>query len=56
MSEGVQNKNHHQPPRYSVPERGSKAWRSIYTLRTAVERVIAYLKEFFQLNNNRSAR
>lgn len=35
----------------SVPARGSKAWKTIYKRRTAVERVIAYLKEFFQLNN-----
>lgn len=39
--------------RYSAPARGSKAWKTIYKRRTAVERVIAYLKEFFQLNNIR---
>ena len=39
--------------RYTAPARGSKAWKSIYNRRTAVERVNAYLKEFFQLNNVR---
>ena len=39
--------------RYSAPARGSKAWQIIYNKRTAVERVNAYLKEFFQLNNVR---
>lgn len=37
--------------RYTAPARGSKTWQSIYNRRTAVERVNAYLKEFFQLNN-----
>src|SRR5699024_3877054 len=36
--------------KYTAPARGSKAWQSIYNRRTAVERVNAYLKEFFQLN------
>src|SRR5699024_2638388 len=39
--------------KYTAPTRGSKAWQSIYNRRTAVERVNAYLKEFFQLNNVR---
>src|SRR5699024_9165442 len=39
--------------KYTAPARGSKAWKSIYNHRTAVERVNAYLKEFFQLNNVR---
>ncbi|MEC0665474.1 IS1182 family transposase [Priestia flexa] len=39
--------------RYTAPARGSKAWKTIYKQRSAVERVIAYLKEFFQLNNVR---
>src|SRR5699024_49015 len=39
--------------KYTAPARGSKAWQSIYNRRTAVERVNAYLKEFFQLNNVR---
>src|SRR5690625_668819 len=38
---------------YTAPARGSKAWQTIYNRRTAVERVNAYLKEFFQLNNVR---
>jgi len=38
---------------YTAPARGSKAWQTIYNRRTAVERVNAYLKEFFQLNNLR---
>ena len=39
--------------RYTAPARGSNAWKKVYNLRTAVERVNAYLKEFFQLNNVR---
>src|SRR5690606_27386852 len=39
--------------KYTAPARGSKAWKKIYKRRTAVERVNAYLKEFFQLNNVR---
>lgn len=39
--------------RYTAPARGSKVWKEIYKERTAVERVIGYLKEFFQLNNIR---
>src|SRR5699024_5613995 len=39
--------------KYTAPARGSKAWQKIYNKRTAVERVNAYLKEFFQLNNVR---
>ena len=39
--------------RYTAPARGSKTWQDIYKKRTAIERVIAYLKEFFQLNNVR---
>ncbi len=36
--------------RYSAPARGSQTWEELYNQRTAVERVHAYLKEFFQLN------
>lgn len=39
--------------RYTAPARGSKRWKEIYKQRTAVERVNAYLKEFFQLNQIR---
>lgn len=39
--------------RYSAPARGSQKWEELYNQRTAVERVNAYLKEFFQLNNVR---
>ncbi|MFB7305541.1 MULTISPECIES: IS1182 family transposase [Bacillati] len=39
--------------RYTAPARGSQAWKNIFKRRTAVERVNAYLKEFFQLNNVR---
>jgi len=39
--------------RYTAPARGSKAWETIYKRRSAVERVNAYLKGFFQLNNVR---
>lgn len=39
--------------KYSAPARGSQVWKNIFKRRTAVERVNAYLKEFFQLNNVR---
>jgi transposase len=39
--------------KYTAPARGSKSWKTIYKRRTAVERVNAYLKEYFQLNNVR---
>ncbi|MFC0475004.1 transposase [Robertmurraya beringensis] len=39
--------------KYTAPARGSKTWKTIFKRRTAVERVNAYLKEYFQLNNVR---
>lgn len=39
--------------RYTAPARGSKAWKTIFKSRTAVERVNAYLMMYFQLNNVR---
>ncbi|MFC0477109.1 transposase [Robertmurraya beringensis] len=39
--------------RYTAPARGSKTWKTIFKTRTAVERVNAYLKLYFQLNNVR---
>src|SRR5699024_3642583 len=39
--------------RYTAPARGSVAWKKRFKKRTAVERVNAYLKEFFQLDNVR---
>ena len=39
--------------RYSAPARGSKAWNERYKERSSVERVIGYLKEYYQLNNVR---
>ncbi len=39
--------------KYSALGRGSEAWKQRYNQRTAVERVNAYLKEFFQLKNVR---
>ncbi|WP_121603749.1 transposase [Virgibacillus sp. Bac332] len=39
--------------KYTNPARGSKKWDELYKERTAVERVNAYLKEFFGLNNVR---
>lgn len=39
--------------RYSAPARGSSAWKERYKERSSVERVIGYLKEYFQLNNVR---
>lgn len=42
--------------KYTSPARGSKVLNTIYNRRTAVERVNAYLKEWFQLNNVRYRR
>ncbi|MFI2859286.1 transposase [Paenibacillus sp. JSM ZJ436] len=39
--------------KYSAPARGSKSWKEVAKKRSAVERVNAYLKEYFQLNNVR---
>lgn len=39
--------------KYTSPARGTKKWDELYKERTAVERVNAYLKEFFDLNNVR---
>lgn len=39
--------------KYCAPARGSSSWKQIAKRRSAVERVNAYLKEFFQLNNVR---
>ncbi|MGE6261370.1 transposase, partial [Heyndrickxia sporothermodurans] len=39
--------------KYTAPARGSKAWKTIFKRCTAVERVNAYLKGYFQLNNVR---
>jgi transposase len=39
--------------KYTAPARGSTSWKQIAKQRSAVERVNAYLKEYFQLNNVR---
>lgn len=39
--------------KYTAPARGSKVWKTLFKKRSAVERVNAYLKEYFQLNNVR---
>jgi transposase len=39
--------------RYCAPARGSAKWKLIYKRRTAVERVNAYLKQFFGIENIR---
>ena len=39
--------------KYTAPARGSKAWKNLFKQRTAVERVNAYLKEYYQLKNVR---
>lgn len=39
--------------KYTYPARGSALWDKLYKERTAVERMNAYLKEYFQLNNVR---
>ncbi|MET3211882.1 UNVERIFIED_CONTAM: hypothetical protein ABIC26_004850 [Paenibacillus sp. PvR008] len=41
------------PRKYTVPARGSDSYYELYKKRTSVERVNAYLKEYFQLNNIR---
>ena len=37
--------------KYTYPARGSALWNKLYKEHTAVERLNAYLKEYFQLNN-----
>lgn len=39
--------------KYSAPARGSVAWKNLFKKRTSVERVNAYLKGYFQLDNVR---
>ncbi len=39
--------------KYTYPARGSDLWKQLYKERSAVERVNAYLKEYFQLDNVR---
>lgn len=39
--------------KFTYPPRGSDIWRQLYKERTAVERVNAYLKQYFQLTNVR---
>jgi transposase len=39
--------------KYANPARGSIAWNNLYNKRSSVERVNAYLKQFFQLNQTR---
>lgn len=39
--------------KYTYLAKGSALWEKLYKERTAVERVNAYLKEYFQLNNVR---
>lgn len=39
--------------RYTAPALRSKAWKTIFKRRTAVEWGNVYLREFFQLNNVR---
>lgn len=41
------------PRKYTIPARGSDSYFELYKQRTAVERINAYLKEYFQLNNIR---
>lgn len=40
--------------KYTAPARGTKTWEGLYDQRMAVERVNAYLKEFFQLKIDQS--
>lgn len=39
--------------KYTAPARGSKTWKTIFKRRSTVERVNAYLKLYFQLDNVR---
>lgn len=39
--------------KYTAPARGSRVWKTIFKRRTAVERVNAYLKLYFQLDHVR---
>ncbi|MFE3575404.1 transposase [Lysinibacillus sp. NPDC059133] len=39
--------------KFTYPARDSELWKQLYKERTAVERVNAYLKQYFQLNNVR---
>src|SRR5690554_359658 len=39
--------------KFTYPARGTVLWKNLYKERTAVERVNAYLKQYFQLNNVR---
>ncbi|MBC2254847.1 transposase [Listeria ivanovii] len=39
--------------KYAVPARGTHAWKNLYNLRSAVERVNGYLKNRYQLSNVR---
>lgn len=39
--------------KFTSPPRGADIWRQLYKQRTAVERVNAYLKQYFQLKNVR---
>ena len=39
--------------KYAYPARGTNLWKKLYKERTAVERINAYLKQYFQLNNVR---
>ena len=39
--------------KFTYPARGTILWKTLYKERTAVERVNAYLKQYFQLNNVR---
>jgi transposase len=39
--------------KFTYPARGSQLWKNLYRERTAVERVNAYLKQYFQLINVR---
>ncbi|KGR76752.1 hypothetical protein CD30_20040 [Ureibacillus massiliensis 4400831 = CIP 108448 = CCUG 49529] len=39
--------------KFTYPARGSELWKQLYKERTAVERVNAYLKQYFQLKNVR---
>ncbi|RKJ52454.1 IS4/IS5 family transposase [Butyricicoccus sp. 1XD8-22] len=39
--------------KYTYPARGSELWKKLYKERTAVERVNAFLKQYFQLTNVR---
>lgn len=49
----IKIKQMNDPRKYNHPARGTQAWQLKYNERSSVERVNAYLKEYYQLNDTR---